>query len=242
MFRSFGVILLAVMVVAVMVPGSLQAQRRPAQFHGGVSPRPGTQSGLVGHGPVAPFVNPPVNNFGHAPSFHSGRSVVQRPIVRGPRTVVVAPAFGYGYGYPYYSPFFDPYNPYGYAAPVASEPVYSEPAYVDNPQPAVSQNEAELSYQVGKLSQEIEDLRQQQAQVAQLQRPPQPLPPDTFMPVVLIFKDGHRTEVQNYAIVGQTLWVLDEKNSSKIPLSDLDLEASQKENRSHGVRFSIPGR
>src|SRR5581483_4539408 len=143
---------------------------------------------------------------------------------------------------PYYSPFFDPYSPYNYAAPVASEPVYSEPAYVDNPQPAVSQNEAELSYQVGKLSQEIEDLRQQQAQVAQLQRPAQPVPPDTFTPVVLIFKDGHRTEVQNYAIVGETLWVLDEKNSSKIPLSDLDLDATQKENRAHGVRFSTPGR
>jgi hypothetical protein len=61
------------------------------------------------------------------------------------------------------------------------------------------------------------------------------------MPVVLIFKDGHRMEIQNYAIIGQTMWVLDERNSTKIPLSDLDLNATQSENRGRGLRFSIPG-
>jgi hypothetical protein len=58
----------------------------------------------------------------------------------------------------------------------------------------------------------------------------------------LIFRDGRRMSILNYAIVGQTLWVLDEQNSTKIPLSDLNLEATQKENRGQGVRFPLPAR
>jgi hypothetical protein len=47
-------------------------------------------------------------------------------------------------------------------------------------------------------------------------------------------------EIQNYAIVGQTLWVLDEKLATKIPVSDLDIEATQQENHSRGMRFLAP--
>ena len=58
-------------------------------------------------------------------------------------------------------------------------------------------------------------------------------------PTVLIFRDGHREEIQNYAIIGTTLWVLDERNSTKISVFDLDLDATQKENRSRGLRFPL---
>src|SRR5262249_39805891 len=141
-----------------------------------------------------------------------------------------APGFGYGYGY---------YSPYIWPDPIVGEPVYSQPAYAAPPQtPAVSRTEADLSYQVGRLSQEVTDLRQQQA--AQAQRPAQPASPAPSIPVVLIFRDGHRLEIQNYAVIGQTLWVLDERNRTKIPLSDLDLSATERENRARGVRFSAP--
>jgi hypothetical protein len=171
--------------------------------------------------------------------------------VRGPRTVIVGPTFGYSpFGYsPYaYSPFgyypgyYSPFaQPYFYSDPSAVAPAYSysEPAYTaPAPEaPAVSQNEADLSYQVGRLSAEIEQLRQQQSQ---LQQPPPPQALAT--PTVLIFKDGHRVEIQNYAIVGQTLWVLDDRSSTKISLADLDLDATQKENRARGSRFVPPSR
>jgi hypothetical protein len=112
--------------------------------------------------------------------------------------------------------------------------------------PSVSQNEIDLVGQVERLSREIEQLRIEQAEAAARQAaalsalPQEPAPPAP--PTTLIFRDGRRMSIQNYAIVGQTLWVLDEQNSTKIPLSELDLEATQKENRGQGVRFPLPAR
>jgi len=57
---------------------------------------------------------------------------------------------------------------------------------------------------------------------------------------VLIFKDGHKSEVQNYAIVSGTLFDFTDGRSHKIPLADLDLPATQKANDDHGVDFQIP--
>ena len=60
------------------------------------------------------------------------------------------------------------------------------------------------------------------------------------IPTVLVFRDGHRIEIQNYAIVGQTLWLVDAKAADKISFADLDLDATWKENRGRGVRFPLP--
>ncbi|HUC55743.1 MAG TPA: hypothetical protein VMR90_16960 [Candidatus Cybelea sp.] len=59
-------------------------------------------------------------------------------------------------------------------------------------------------------------------------------------PTVLVFRDQHKVEVQNYAIVGQTLWAFAPQHQ-KIPLSDLDLQATVKANEDRGVTFSVPG-
>src|SRR5213593_3079775 len=248
MSRFFGVIVLAFGLVFLAAPASLQAQHRGG-FRGGPTAifnarppvaRPGPA--FVGR-PVPPFVNSPVTPFtGGIVTPFVGRPVTPPVITtpspfafssrRGfrPRPEFFAPAFGYGYGY---------YSPYIWPAPIVGEPVYSQPAYVVPPQtPAVSQTEADLSYQVGRLSQEIEGLRQQQA--AQAQRPAQPAPPEPSIPVLLIFRDGHQLEIQNYAVIGQTLWVLDERNRTKLLLSDLNLSATEREKRSRGVRFSPP--
>jgi hypothetical protein len=60
--------------------------------------------------------------------------------------------------------------------------------------------------------------------------------PDT----VLIFKDGHRSEVVNYAIVGDTLFQFVDGRARKILLSDLDLPATLKINEDQGVDFTVP--
>jgi hypothetical protein len=57
---------------------------------------------------------------------------------------------------------------------------------------------------------------------------------------VLVFRDQHRQEVQNYAISGQTLWVLTDQHAKKVPLTDLDLEATRKVNDDRGVEFELP--
>ena len=58
---------------------------------------------------------------------------------------------------------------------------------------------------------------------------------------VLVFRDQHKQEVQNYAIVGQTLWNFAPQHTQKIPLSDLDLPATAKANDERGVDFHVPG-
>lgn len=63
--------------------------------------------------------------------------------------------------------------------------------------------------------------------------PPQP-------PTTLVFKDGHQLQLNNYAIVGQTLYDFTPGHPRKIALSDLDLPATQKQNDDHGVIFELP--
>jgi hypothetical protein len=57
---------------------------------------------------------------------------------------------------------------------------------------------------------------------------------------VLVFKDGHQAEVQNYAIVAGTLFDLGAGRTHKIQLADLDLPATRKVNDDRGVDFQVP--
>lgn len=59
-------------------------------------------------------------------------------------------------------------------------------------------------------------------------------------PTVLVFRDQHKLEVQNYAIVGNTLWNFSLQRTQKIPLADLDLQATVKTNDDRGVTFRVP--
>jgi hypothetical protein len=57
---------------------------------------------------------------------------------------------------------------------------------------------------------------------------------------VLVFKDGHKVEVQNYAVVGDVLYDLTPGHHRKIPITDLDLNATAKQNDDLGVNFQLP--
>jgi hypothetical protein len=59
-------------------------------------------------------------------------------------------------------------------------------------------------------------------------------------PTILVFKDGHQLQIENYAIVGQTLYDLTPGHPHKIALTDLDLPATQKQNEDRGVPFDLP--
>jgi hypothetical protein len=65
-----------------------------------------------------------------------------------------------------------------------------------------------------------------------------PEPPQE--PTLLVFKDGHKIEVGNYAIIGATLFDLTPGHARKIALADLDLDATQKQNDDRGVIFRLP--
>jgi hypothetical protein len=71
-----------------------------------------------------------------------------------------------------------------------------------------------------------------------------PIAPDEPVVVqpttVLVFKDGHRLEVVNYAIVGDTLFDFSADRTHKILIADLDIQATQKANDASGVEFKLP--
>ena len=57
---------------------------------------------------------------------------------------------------------------------------------------------------------------------------------------VLVYKDGHQSEIVNYAIVGETLYELSDGRAKKVALAELDLSATEKQNDERGVDFRIP--
>jgi hypothetical protein len=61
-----------------------------------------------------------------------------------------------------------------------------------------------------------------------------------FSDTVLVFRDKHQQEVENYAIVGDTLWSFAPQHTQKIALDDLDLAATKKANEDRGMTFRLP--
>jgi hypothetical protein len=66
---------------------------------------------------------------------------------------------------------------------------------------------------------------------------PEPTPSS---PTELVFKDGHQIDVSNYAIIGQTLYDLTPGHTRKVPLAELNLEQTEKQNEDRGVTFQLP--
>jgi len=69
-----------------------------------------------------------------------------------------------------------------------------------------------------------------------------PEPPKPQPKTVLIFHDGHKVEIQNYAISGTTLYNLSDSGPHQIALDDLDLAATTKANSERGIVFHLPKR
>jgi len=123
---------------------------------------------------------------------------------------------GYNDDYPYtgYIPgTFDKYPGYPYPAQYAPPPYYSSlPPQVNNtPEP----------------------------QPPQRQRSNQRSNDEFSEPTVLVFRDGHREEIANYAIMGSTIFVL-AGSHSRIPIAELDVPATERVNQDHGVDFHVP--
>lgn len=89
------------------------------------------------------------------------------------------------------------------------------------------------------MNNQVADLRAEQQAANNVPRPPtaqaQPAPITT-----LVFRDGHREDVSNYAIVDGTLWVFNEQRARKIPLNAVDVDATRSVNEARGVEFGAP--
>jgi hypothetical protein len=147
------------------------------------------------------------------------------------------------YGYPSYS-----YYPYAFGAYYSSYPQSVYDSYSDRDY----QRYRQLSNDVNDLSSEVRDLRDENDQLrydlekrrySEEAQPPQssmravPNSTTAGRKTVLVFRDGRKQEVANYAIAGQTLWILSEKAAQKIALSELDIARTKAENEERGVEF-----
>jgi hypothetical protein len=164
-----------------------------------------------------------VNGFGHPGSapflFHHHRYYSW-------------PYAGY-YGYPYYG-YPGYYGDEAYSADsYQSYPTYDySSAYVDN-----SREQAEID----RLENEVDRLRaEREARESQPSSASQSRAKAESQSTEIVFRDKRTEQVQNYAIVGQTFWVISEQRARKIPLADLDIPATKKANDDRGVEFQLP--
>ena len=206
-----------------------------AQGRGGANAGPGRMTrsapaGRTGSGPVGRPGGGVTQPMGGKHVTAPPSSIVMRP----QRHVVIPPLYPglyggiynpYLYSSFYSGPYVSPYsNPY-------SDPYYSAPPQVQN-------NDSDLAFQLQLLIREVERLRQEPAYVEPPPPPPVIAPPPPALtrapeapatPITLVYRDGHRLSITNYAIARQTLYVMGSQ-TGKIALADLDLEATQRAN------------
>lgn len=144
------------------------------------------------------------------------------------------------WGWPYYAGYYG-YPYYGYPWDFGDDS-YSADSYQGYPPADYSGAYAENERQqaaIDRLENEVDRLRQERE--ARESQSTQGRAKMDLQPTELVFRDKHTEEVQNYAIVGQTLWVLSAQRARKIPLAEIDIPATKKANDDHGVGFQLPG-
>jgi hypothetical protein len=143
--------------------------------------------------------------------------------------------YGYvgGYVVPYYAPIFD--AGYGYDGDGGAPYMYS------GPPPEQTLHIVVDSPPVQRMADDGEDVPPPAAK-SHKDRDGEGVPyakPND--PTVLVFRDGHKQEVSNYAIMGQTVYVFDNR-TKKFALGDIDVPATIKLNDDRGVEFRIPAK
>jgi hypothetical protein len=141
------------------------------------------------------------------------------------------PYAGY-YGYPYY----------GYPLDYGDRSYSSDSYQSSTPSDYLSGYEnGRQQAEIDRLENEVDRLRgEREARESQASGPAQAHSKTDSQPTQLVFRDRHTEAVQNYAIVGQTFWILNEQRARKIPLAELDIPATKKANDDHGVAFQLP--
>ena len=145
--------------------------------------------------------------------------------------------YGYGwYGYPWFSlGWYGGWPGTYYSYPDASYPTYVY-SYPDNGNASVDYNQQQ---EINQLNDEVARLRAEQ-QAGAAREAPQPPQAQIHAATVLVFRDQHSEEIQNYAIVGKTLWVFTEQRARKIPIAELNVPATTKANEARGIDFRLP--
>jgi hypothetical protein len=220
-------------LVAILAPGSWAQMRGGFRSGGGFRAAvPALRGGFGVRGPALGSRGIFVANRGFGVRFHTG---------------FVPNRFFFHNGFRHRGFFFSSFPGWGYGWGYASYPLYySGNSYAGDENAYASANAAyeqnrEMQSEISRLSDEIERLRDEQESHYALPTPrPQAEKLEPHEPTTLVFRDQHKQEVQNYAIVGQSLWVFNEQKATKIPLSSLDLDATRRVNEDRGIEFQMP--
>ena len=149
----------------------------------------------------------------------------------------VNPFYGGIYYFPYAVPYdYSDYGDYYVMSPGVDDTMEEEYA---RPGPTIFDSHGVSDREYPRPGAE-EDYRSQSSQESASARPESQQPPQEQPATVLVFKDGHQMEVENYVIVGATLYNLIDGRAKKIALAELDLLATEKQNDDRGVEFKVP--
>ena len=158
--------------------------------------------------------------------------------------------FGFGFGNPFCGTFIssgflfaDPFFGLGYGA---GYPYPTPDYYPSQSETSNDDNQVALTAEIQHLSDEIQDLRDERKLDEQArERPPassgatlSAVPPSAN--TIFVLRDGRRITAKNFAISGQTLWILNENTARKTPLSDIDRSATEKANAENGIEIHLP--
>jgi hypothetical protein len=204
-------------------------------------------------GAARPFTRPPSSyyaqrNFSRTPYLHNGVAFHNGTAFHN--GVAFNSGIGFrNYGYRGFHNCYGWYGCWGWGYPWwgyypwwwDSSADYSND-YDQNVADAAQMNQESLEEQQMRQQQEQQE-NDQAAYVRPPIRPRSSFSDENNTPLpatVLVFRDQHKEEVQNYAIVGPTLWNFAPQHTERIPLTDLDLTATAKANQDRGVTFRIP--
>jgi len=207
----------------------------------GFAPRPafGARPGGVAIRPNTPLSAGQFGNFGPNGFHHFGNGFNHgRFHNRFRNNVVVWPWWGWGWGgwgwdSDSYSNNYDNY--------LQQQAAYNQQLSLQGQLQYMQQQLAELRHDQEVQRNYADNQAATQAAPTSSAAPATSKPRDDDPPTTLVFRDGKRMETQNYAIVGNTLWLMaDNGHMQKVPLSELDREATLKSNEDRGVDFRVP--
>jgi hypothetical protein len=154
------------------------------------------------------------------------------------------PDYGHRHTYPYYPayyPYYPVIDPQVYGGPVdGAGPAEDDDQYLGGPTIFDRRGNGERyrsdAAPPTPMRPSLAPSIAEAAPSSRADAPPEPSQPDT----VLVFKDGHKLQISNYAIVGANLFDLSNGRRQKIAIADLDVAATQKANEDQGVEFKLP--
>jgi hypothetical protein len=258
--KGYDLAMRRLMIAAVILAMALLTPVSRAQVRDGTvsnSPQAGSSGPgrRLGHAGVMP------NPIGVSPSparvFPTPTPIGVPPTLPSPNGNNSGFGSGFHHRHHHHNNFFGGAYPVYVPVPVVVDPysMYQDSMY----QAAPDQMDQEQNDQMVVPGPTVFE-RRTPSQVADARENPEP-PPDTTEPAsppaesappaesqpaqpqdpsVLVFRDGHQLELQNYAIVGDVLYDFTSGHVRKVPLSQLDLPATVKVNDDRGVDFTLP--